>query len=94
MYASITITERTTTPSSIGTMGSQIEVEGIVDERIHLTTLHVIHLLCPQHTRGGAFFAGLLANATITSQALPGLTKEVRGDAAIVSVQGCAELCR
>lgn len=94
MYASIMTEERTTIPSSIGTTGSQMEVEGTVDERIHLTTLCVIHLLCPPHTRGGAFFAGLLANATITSQALPGLTKEARGDAAIVSVQGCAELSR
>jgi hypothetical protein len=94
MYTSIMTKERTTTPSSISTTSSLMELGDNVDERKNLTTLSVIHLLCPPHTRGGTFFARLLAKATDTSQALPGIPKEVRGDAAVVSVQGCAELSR
>jgi hypothetical protein len=70
-------------------------VEGIAYERIHPSTRQIIHALFPAHTRGEAFFLGLLANATIKPYVLPGKPEEVNEDAAVVSVmQGCDELCQ
>lgn len=56
--------------------------EGVTYERVDLSSRNIIHILFPEHTRGFAFFLGLLSMAND------------RCDAAVVSVRGCAELSR
>jgi hypothetical protein len=65
---------------------------GVNYERVDSSTRHIIHALFPVHTRGETFFLSLLEHATIKPDVLLCKPKEVRGDAAVVSVLGCAEL--
>lgn len=62
-------------------------------ERVDPFTRCIIHILFPVHTCRFTFFLGLLANATVKQYVLHGGPKD-RGDAAVFSVQGCAELSR
>jgi len=71
----------------------KVGAEGVAYERVDPSTRCIIHTLFPAHTCGFAFFLGLLTNAIVKQYVLPSMPKEVRGDAAVVSVvKGYAEL--
>jgi hypothetical protein len=75
-------------PRTVAPMG----LLGVDYERVDPSTRRVIHTLFPSHTRGFAFYTGLLRNAIVKQCTLPDNPTEARRDTAVVSIKGYAEL--